>query len=915
MFATALFSQVTLRFILLGLATGSLTALVGLGVVLVYRASGVLNFAAGALGGVGAFICYSLRDDHDFPAWAAMAAGLLVGAVLGALTFAVIALIRQASLLSKLIATLALLTAAQGMMIIVWGSDLTQPDSFLPTDIVSPVGDLRIGEDRLILIVVVLVLAAVLRLVYSKTSFGLATSAVAENRQVAASAGWSTSTIEFVNFTLAGVLSALAAILLAPIVTLNATVLSISVLAALAAALVGRFSSFGITVGAALLIGAVQSLVALFQPDIASGFGVDVNSLAGLASVVPLVVILVYTVVSGRARLGRGDALHRLPLPGTGQVSLAPLAVGVVIAILLIARADTWADAFIITFGVGIILCSVIVVSGYAGQLSLCQYALAGFAAWVAGRLASGGTGFELSLLIGVAATVVAGVIVALPALRTRGVSLAIATLALALLINALVFSNSSLTGGLKGIQVRSPRLFGFDIGAGDHPQRYAAVLLVAFVLVGLLVANSRRGRSGRRMLAVRSNERAAAALGISVVGVKLYAFAFASGIAAIGGILVAFRHPAIKFDEFAVFGSILLVEFAVIGGLGWVAGTVAGATLAPGGLGSQLVNELAPNLENVASWLAILGAVGAVQIIRQSPDGIAAQWSRSPLGRLVAPLRVPRRISAGVDARPQPARPPAALAVDDITVRFGGVTAVDGVSFTIQPGEIVGVIGPNGAGKTTLLDAVTGFIRPERGTVRLDETDLSRKSPERRARAGVARSWQAVELFEEMTIGENLLIACDRHERSRFLSDLVHPGRQPFSALAQEVIDEFDLSSVLDQRPSSLPQGHARLVGIARAIVGQPAVLLLDEPAAGLSPDEGAELAAAIQTVARRHGIGVLVVEHDVPLLLGLCDRMVALDFGRKIAEGTPAEITANEHVVRSYLGEPERDVLVDAT
>src|SRR3954464_10996298 len=190
MLATALFSQVTLRFVLLGLATGSLTPLVGLGVVLVYRASGVLNFAAGALGGLGAFICYSLRDDHGFPAWAAMSLGLLVGAALGALTFVVIALIRQASLLSKLIATLALLTAAQGIMLIVWGSDLTQPRSFLPTDIVSPVGDLRIGEDRLMLIALVLVLAVMLRLVYSKTSFGLATSAVAENRQVAASAGW-----------------------------------------------------------------------------------------------------------------------------------------------------------------------------------------------------------------------------------------------------------------------------------------------------------------------------------------------------------------------------------------------------------------------------------------------------------------------------------------------------------------------------------------------------------------------------------------------------------------------------------------------------------------------------------------------------------------------------------------------------
>jgi ABC-type branched-subunit amino acid transport system ATPase component/ABC-type branched-subunit amino acid transport system permease subunit len=914
--ATSLFSQTAARFVLLGMATGALTGLVGLGIVLVYRASGVLNFAAGALGAMGAFVCYGLRDDWGWPSWLAMPAGLLVGALLGALTCGVLAMIRQSSLISKLIATLALLSAAQGLMVVVWGTDIVQPDSFLPTGMVEFSDDLRIQQDRLILIVLVLVLAAVLRVVYSKTRFGLATSAVSENRRVAASAGWSTSRIELINFVIAGVLSALAAILLAPIVTLTAAVLSLSILSALAAALVGRFSSFGITVAAALAIGVVQSEIALFLPELGDLFHVSPESLTGLPQTVPLVIILLFTVISGRSRMSRGDSLVRLPLPGSGRVSVVPLVIGSVIAGLLLYRVDTWADALITTFGISIFVCSVVVVSGYAGQLSLCQYALGGFGAWVASKMVvSANLPFELALVVGVVVAIVAGVLVALPALRTRGVNLAVATLALALLFNAIIFANPALTGGFSGTVVPSPSVFGVDVDPITHPQRYGAVLLIALVIVGLIVANIRRGRVGRRMLAVRSNERAAAALGISVTSVKLYAFGLGAGIAALGGVLLAFRQQSIQFQTFDVFGSILLVQYAVLGGLGWVAGVLFGALPAPGGLLARVVTDLAPSVDNIAAWLAIGGAVGVVQMIRRSPDGAAALFAKNRLGRLLGRVSLPRPRAETAPVATTRRRSPAPLVVEDVTVHFGGVVAVSEVSFSVHPGEVVGLIGPNGAGKTTILDVMTGFTKPQIGRILLGDADTSDWSPERRARAGMARSWQAVELFEELTVRDNLLLGCDDHSRWRYMTDLIRPGRQHLSARAMQVIDDFGLGDVLDKRPSSLPQGHARLVGMARAIVGEPAVLLLDEPAAGLGPDESSELASEIRLIAQRHGIGVLVVEHDVPLLLSICDRIVALDFGRKIAEGTPAEISADEHVIRSYLGVADEPVTETAS
>src|SRR6185295_7469380 len=237
-------------------------------------------------------------------------------------------------------------------MVLRWGLSVTQPRSLLPSKNITLFGDLVIGRDRLMLIGFALVCALVLRLVYSGTLFGLATSAVAENRKVAASAGWSPDRIEMANFAIAGGLSALAAILLAPIVGLNAAVLSLAVLPALAAALVGRFSSFGITVLAALGIGVIQSEIGLFRPDIANALGVSAASLTGLVAAVPLAIILVYMIVTGRSRLERGETMARLPLPGSGRVSLVPLAIGLVMAVGLLAGVDTWADALITTFAI-----------------------------------------------------------------------------------------------------------------------------------------------------------------------------------------------------------------------------------------------------------------------------------------------------------------------------------------------------------------------------------------------------------------------------------------------------------------------------------------------------------------------------------------------------------------------------------
>jgi ABC-type branched-subunit amino acid transport system ATPase component/ABC-type branched-subunit amino acid transport system permease subunit len=906
---TAFFSEDAARFALFGLATGSLVALVALGIVLVFRASGVLNFAAGATGAISAYLFYSLRDDHGVYWLAALAISLAVGALTGILTqFLVMHVLRKVSLIGKLIATLALMASAGALIALIWGTESRGfPKSILSTRLVTVSGNLSIPEERLILIGLVIVLAVALRLAYAKTMFGLATSAVAESRRVASASGWSPSRIEVINFAVAGALSAGAAILLAPIVGLNATTLTFVALPALAAALLGRFSSFFVTVAGALAIGVVGSELGLFRADIANGLGVQFDALTGLSDTVPLLIIILATVIGGRSRLARGESTTRLPLPGSGRVHPIPLAIGIAVAGVLLATLDaSWTTALITTFAGGILILSVIVVTGYGGQLSLCQFALAGFGAWVAARLvATAGFPFELALVAGVLLTIPVGLIVALPALRTRGVNLAVATLGLALMINAVVFNSGPLTGGFVGTVVDSPTLFGIELDPVGHPERYAAFVLAMFVLAGLLVANIRRGRSGRRLLAVRGNERAAASLGISVYGAKLYAFGVAGAIAGLSGVLFAFRNQHVQFLEFGAFGSITAVLNAVIGGLAWAAGSVVGALQSAGGINTVLLGKILPSSENVAFFVTLVSGAAVVGILAKSPDGIAALMSKQFGPRLAKLSRRTRPVQPPVVGERRRDRQPVPVEVRGLTVKFGGVVALDDVSFTVRPGEILGLIGPNGAGKTTLLDVVTGFTKPTQGSVLLDGTPVDGWSPERRARAGMARSWQSVELFEEMTVHENLLVASDRQQRGRYLTDLIHPGRQPITEAMADAISDFKLELYLDARPSALPQGVGRVTGIARALVTEPVVLLLDEPAAGLDTQESRELGLGIRRVAADRGVGVLLIEHDIALLMDICDRMVVLDFGRKLAEGTPSEISRHPDVVRAYLGQ----------
>jgi ABC-type branched-subunit amino acid transport system ATPase component/ABC-type branched-subunit amino acid transport system permease subunit len=553
----------------------------------------------------------------------------------------------------------------------------------------------------------------------------------------------------------------------------------------------------------------------------------------------------------------------------------------------------------------GILILSIVMVTGYAGQLSLAQYALAGFGSWAAARLVvSAHMPFLFALILAALLTIPVGMIVAVPAMRSRGVNLGIATLAMASVIQAVVFDNSGLTGGYYGLTVSPPSLLGYDIDPIANPKRYAIFAMVLFALLGLMVANVRRGRTGHRLLAVRSNERAAAALGVGIYRAKMYAFSVAAGIAGVAGVLLGFQNGTnITFNNFDALSSILIVLNSVIGGIGWASGSVVGAQLQPGALGSQVWQTIFPSVSQLNAWLMIISGALVILTLRTAPDGIAAMHS-GQLHHLLTRLR-PRRTRKAVEAGPAvPRRTPAPLSVRNLSVAFGGIAAVRDVSFTVRPGEIVGLMGPNGAGKTTIIDAITGFTPPDSGSILLDDEPIDRLSPERRAQRGLGRSWQTVELFDDMSLHDNLLVAEDTQAMSAFFRDLVHPGHPRLSGEVAQIVEDFELTGQLHNRPAALPAGTARLAGIARAFAANPAILLLDEPAAGLDMHESQELGRTIRTFVQKHGIGVLLVEHDVELLANTSDRLIALDFGEVIADGKPTEVMKDPRVVAAYLG-----------
>jgi ABC-type branched-subunit amino acid transport system ATPase component/ABC-type branched-subunit amino acid transport system permease subunit len=529
------------------------------------------------------------------------------------------------------------------------------------------------------------------------------------------------------------------------------------------------------------------------------------------------------------------------------------------------------------------------VLLGLSGQISLGHVAFYAIGAYVVGILTTKtAIGFWIALPLAGVVAGVAGVLLAVPALRVRGPYLAMVTIAFGFIVEQGAAELGWLTGGWNGlIGIPTPSL----AGAKFAEREIAVLVLLLTALAFWLYARLESSAWGKAMRAVRDSEVASQSIGLDPTLIRTVAFAISAAAAGLAGGVFAAMSDFISPESFPFFQSILFLLVVMIGGADRVLGPLIGA----------LVVVLLPEL---LSWLAqyrlLFVGLLLLLVLRLAPDGFVGL-----IGRFLAKTEKNRSAGAkrDVTAMLSAAAGRSTLAVEDLSVSFGGVKAVVGLSFAAEPGRITSIIGPNGAGKSTVLNLACGFYRPDQGSIQLAGRDIAGLPSHQVARAGIARTYQTTQLFGQMSAIDNVLVALRRGRLG--VGELLAPDRDPErAALAESLLAFVGYGGPLDRLAGALPHVDKRLVEIARALAVAPSVLALDEPAAGLDPGDTRRLGELLRKVAAT-GIMVLLVEHDMKLVMAVSDHVIVLDAGQKIAEGPPAEVARNPLVLKAYLGE----------
>ena len=630
--------QNILLFAALGLGEGALIAALAISLVVFYRGSGTVNLSMGAVGMVAGYLYYSVSTGalgFRPPWWLALVLTLVFVAVLGAIIeLGLFWPLRTSSPLGKLAASLGLLLLAQSLIAIIYGNNSLSPTSLLPGATVHLFGS-TIPEDRLILTGIVIVLAAALWAVYRYSQFGLATRAAAESEPHAMYAGLSPRRLSLANSLLASVIAGAFGILVAPLITLNTTTLPLEIVPALGAALFAGFSSLGVACFAGLVMGAAASLLNYWASQ--SWFPQSQgNPLNGLAELLFFVLVAVAMFWRGSKMPARGELTEkRMPLAprprNLARTSVVALVGG---AVLLVVLPYDFRQALVNSMLGAMVCLSLIVVVGYVGQISVVQVALAGVTGYAMSHMLTSVGGvwaaFPLAPLVGVGCALIVGFVTAIAALRVRGVSLAVVTLAGAVAIEQFGFGNSAWGAQATGSPVSPLHVFGVSLSPesafrgidGKVPSPvFGIVVLVVLIGVCLLVAGIRRGATGQRMLAVRSNERAAAAAGIDVRRVKLTAFMTSALIAGIAGALYAYNFETVSSDLFGSVNALVVIAYAYFGGITMISGALFAGLGATEGLIPHAFDRWFGLNGNYA---LLIGAVGLLVTLVANPDGIA---------------------------------------------------------------------------------------------------------------------------------------------------------------------------------------------------------------------------------------------------------------------------------------------------
>ncbi|HVX18804.1 MAG TPA: ATP-binding cassette domain-containing protein [Acidimicrobiales bacterium] len=968
--------HLTIRFELL--ATGAMAglgyAILGAGLVLVYRTTKIINLAHGQIGAVAAVVLIELGTSNRLPYFVALPIAVAVGAVIGWLVERL--LVRPLADRSRLAVLVGTIGVTQVLLLVQLKLPaVTAGQTFpVPFDINWQLDNLTIrGEHVALLIFGPLFLTATAG-VLRWTRLGLGIRAMAENKEAASLAGIRTDRMSSMVWVLAGGLAAIAAILTMPLTgsvtaaTSTPTLGPSLLLRALAAGVAGGLTNLPLTVLAGVVIGVVESTLYASYP-----------ATPGVVDAILFVAILVLLLV----RVSRSSEPNESVVFGTDPVPLRQKVrdhprvrqlrwgggIGALVIVVLIPFVYSKPSQLFQLSRVPIyamIGISIVMLTGWAGQLSLGQMGFVGVGAMGTAALAGRGVSFGPAVGYMTIVGVLLAVVIGIPALRLRGLLLAIVTLGFAVAAYTYVLPSHMFHSNATEVETIVPGKLGpFDFGNYRTLYYTCVVALVGVVFV------ARRMRStgvGRRVLSVEGNEDAAAAMAVPPARVKLTAFALSGAIATFAGGLLAGVTQNFSVGVFSPDQSLQVLAMAVVGGIGSVAGAVLGAIYVIG------IPSIFGN--TVAVQLAVSG-IGLLLVLRFFPAGLmgGAELARDRLVAWIAPEvaterprftaddRTPATVtaddatadddaSAGVkvdalralqtrhghhaaatptdaaraeadgktdrgadgEGPDRPAVQPPALDVRGISVTLRGRQIVRHVDLHLQHDEIVGLIGANGAGKTTLMNALGGFL-PATGTVQLDDVELTSLQPAARAAAGLGRSFQGAMLYPRLTVRECIQVALEVRRTSEVIPSLLALAPSVRTEAwnrrrADELIDLLGLGRYAEQPSGALSTGTRRIVEFGCLIAQRPKVVLLDEPTAGVAQRETEAFVPLLLEVRKALGASILIIEHDLPLVMAICDRLYCLESGAVIASGAPTDVRNDPRVVASYLGTDERAI-----
>jgi ABC-type branched-subunit amino acid transport system ATPase component/ABC-type branched-subunit amino acid transport system permease subunit len=903
--------------VVLGLIIGMTYGILAVGLVLIYRSSRLVNFAHGQIGAFGASLLGLAVTRWNIPYWLMFVVAVGISALIGALVEMLV--MRRLKSAPKLMAMVATLGVAQVLLLLsVVVNGEAAAGQFFPQPAGLPtfhIGALNVTPAYSGMLFLTPLVVAGLVVFFRYSRIGIATRAAAANPEAARVDGIHASRMSALSWAIAGGVSAFTALLVLPTqgFTTGEALGPGLLIRALAAAAVARMERLPVALAAGLGVGVVEQVLLSNYPS---------SGAVEMALFVAIVVTLLLQKRRGSREEERGSWAAVQPWPPLPDAArqlrtvrlLGPglAVVGVVVAALLPIFVTNRAAIVLVTImGYAMIGLSVSIVTGLGGSLTLGQFALAGVGATVSFVFTRSHGNFLVGAVLAGGVTAMASVLIGLPALRIRGLMLAVTTLSFAVAAQSWLFHQSWMLG--EGVDPGRPQIGGF---AFDTSKRYYFFALAFLIVAYWLARNVRASGLGRRLLGVRDNEDAARAFGIPVVAVRLQAFGLAGFLAGLGGAVYGHALSLISGQAFPIAASYDVVAMAVIGGIGILAGPLIGALYILG-VPKFIPLDSAGLAATSAGWLILILVYpgGVAQALRPLRDRVVnwlvARGGGEPIDDAEsddaeAGVRTAAVVLGGEHRTTNGSGGTVLLEGRGLVKNFGGIAAVDGVDITVRTGETLGLIGPNGAGKTTLFEVISGFTRPDSGEITFAGDDVTGQSADARARLGIIRSFQDAALFPTLTVLDAVMLSLERAQPTRFLPSIagVLVADRRKEQRARELVAMMGLDRFRTKQVAELSTGTRRIAELACVVALEPRLLLLDEPGSGVAQRETEALGLLLQQLKEELSTTLVVIEHDIPLISAISDRVIVMESGHILAEGTPAEVRADPLVIEAYLG-----------